>query len=439
MPTLRFTRLLAGGLLLLTLCCARLAAQDTYVTYMVTGRVVDEKGKPVAGALVGLRVPDPQSPDAYYSSISGKDGRFASSETAAHPVDKATFYVSAPPSDSFVPVDLMFGRLSYLDSSFGGRTVNFNGKERVDLGDVRVQAHYHKVRIRLLDANGSPLASDASFWRHVLLRVRDARGDVVLEGGVIEPAMRKDESAIVIALPAGTWELAVTAFGDSYSWSPLDAPVTLAEGAKEPVSASVRLADTDCKTNDAAQGARLTPEEARRELEKRNISYTEEEFIERARRGNASAVRLFLAAGMNVDARDREGRTALMVSSGPGAGHADIICTLLGAGAAVNARDFGGKTALVTASGIVNAHVMKMLLDGGADVNVQTDDGFTPLMLAAQAGQANTVRVLLDAGANPLFKNGEGKTALVVAFREEGNQVVSILEKAAAEKSRAKQ
>jgi len=437
--TLRFRRLLAGGLLLLTLCCARLAAQDTPVSYQITGRVVDEKGRPVAGALVGLRVPDPQSPDAYRSTITGKDGRFMSFDSARRPVDEATFYVSAPPADALVPVDFMFGRLSHLGSSFAGQKVRFDGKERVDLGDVRVQAHYGKVSIRLLDAKGEPFAPDAGVRRHMLIRVRDARGDVVQEGGVIEPAMRKAESAIVVALPAGTWELAVAVFGDSFSWSPLDAPVAVAEGAKEPLTASVRLTDADCKTNDAARGAGLTPEEARRELEKRNIPYTEEEFIERARRGNAAAVRLFLAAGMNVDARDGNGRTALMAATGPWPSGADVICVLLGAGAAVNARDFEGKTALVNASSFVNAHPMKMLLDAGADPNVQTDNGWTPLMLAAQSGQANTVRVLLDAGANVLFRNGEGKTALSVAFRKEGNEVVSILEKAAAEKSPAKQ
>lgn len=435
---LRFPRLFIGGILLLTLC-AQLAAQDNPLTYRITGRVVDENGRPVAGALVGLRVPEPQSADVYGNTITEKDGRFTSAESASRPTDKATYYVSAPPRDAYVPVNFMFGRFSYLDSSFAGQTVNFDGKEEVDLGDVRVQAHYTKVLIRVLDAKGAPLAPDASAWQHIMIRVRDSRGDVVEEGGgIIEAAKRKDESAIVVALPEGTWELAATVFGDSYSWSPLDAPVVVTKGAKEPMQASVKLAGSDCKTNDAGRGTGMTPEEARRELEKQKIPYTEEEFIERARRGNARAVKLFLAAGMNVDARDRSGQTALMASSGPWPGHADIICTLLGAGAAVNARDFDGKTALINASSIVNAHIMQMLIDGGADVNVQTNNGWTPLMLAAQSGQANTVRVLLDAGANVFVKNGQGKTALGLAFRGTGNEVVSLLEKAAG-KNRAKQ
>lgn len=425
-------RLLTSAALLLALC-AQAAAQDAPVDYRITGRVVDEKGRPVAGALVGLRVPDPQSPDLFTTNITGKDGRFMAADSARRPVEEATFYVSAPPADAHVPVDFMFGRIKHLGARFAGQNVRFDGKRQVNLGDVRVQAEYHKVSIRLLDSKGEPLAPDADAWNHILLRVRDARGDIMDEGGGTEAARRKDESSIVVALPQGTWELAATVFGDSYSWSPLDAPITLPGATGELVRASVKLADHDCKSYAANAGAAPAQGEARRELEKRNVPYTEEEFVERARHGNAAVVRLFLAAGMNVDARNRGGETALIASSGRG--QTDVICTLLAAGAAVNTRDFAGKTALVNASGIVNAHVMRMLLDAGANPNVETANGWTPLMLAAQAGQANTVRVLLDAGADVNFKNAEGKTALAVAFRAEGNQVVSLLEKA----SRAKQ
>lgn len=433
--TSSLARLSTCAALLLSLC-ALSAAQDTTVTYKIKGRVVDEKGRPVSGALVGLRVPAPQSPDLFIINTTGPDGRFTASESASRAVDKATFYVSAPPADAYVPVNFMFGRLKHLDASFAGQAVNFGNKREVDVGDVRVQARHQKILIQLLDSKGEPFAPDADVWQHLMVRVRDARGDVLEEGGVSEAARRRNESSIVVALPPGTWELAATVFGESFSWSPLDAPVTLPGASSEPVRLSVRLSEQDCKTYAASPGeTATTQEEARRELENRGVPYIEEEFIERARRGNLNVVRLFLAAGMNVDARNRNGQTALIASSGPWPGHADVICTLLGAGAAVNARDFEGMTALVNTSSMVNAHIMRLLLDAGADVNAQTDNGWTPLMLAAQSGQANTVRLLLDAGADVNFKNAEGKTALAVAFRGEGNQVVPLLLQA----NRAKQ
>ncbi len=428
--TYRLARLLTCAALLLLALCAQSAAQDTSVTYKIMGRVVDEKGRPVKGALVGLRVPDPQSPDAFYNALTDKTGRFAALDSARRPTDKATFWVSAPPAEAHVPIDFMYGNLSYLGASFAGQTVSFDGKQEVDVGDVRVQAQYHPVVIELLDSKGERFAPDADAWRNIMLRVRDARGDVIREGSVVEAAKRKDKSSVVVALPEGTWELAATVFGDSYSWSPLDSPLVISPESPKILLAQVKLSGSDCKTSAEARPEAAAQQETLRELEKRGVAFTAEEFIERARRGNAHVVRLFLAAGMNVDARDGSGQTALMAASGPWPGHADVICMLLAAGAAVNARDFEGKTALVNASSMVNAHIMRMLLDGGADVNVQTDNGWTPLMLAAQSGQANTVRVLLEAGADVNFKNAEGKTALAVAFRGEGNQVVPLLLKA---------
>ncbi|HKQ52419.1 MAG TPA: ankyrin repeat domain-containing protein [Pyrinomonadaceae bacterium] len=433
--TSSLARLLTCAALLLALC-AQAAAQDEPTLCKVTGRVVDEKGRPVKGALVGLRVADPWSLDVFHNVLTDEAGRFVALDSAHGPADRGAFWVSAPPADAHLPVDFMFGRFAYLDVSFAGQSVNFGGKQEIDLGDVRVQAQYHKLSIRLLDSQGGPFGPDADVWRNLRLRVRDAYGDVVGESGVAESAMRKAESSIVVALPKGTWELAVTVFGDSFSWSPLDAPVSLPRGAsEEPVPLSVKLSDHDCKTYAASPGETATREEARRELKKRGVRFSKEEFVERARRGNARAVRLFLAAGIYVDTRDRHGQTPLIASSGPWSGQTDVICALLAAGANVNARDFEGRTALFNAAGIVNAHVMQMLLDAGADVNAQTNNGWTPLMLAAQSGQANTVRLLLDAGADVNLRNAEGKTALAVAFRGEGNQVVTLLEKA----NRAKQ
>jgi ankyrin repeat protein len=135
---------------------------------------------------------------------------------------------------------------------------------------------------------------------------------------------------------------------------------------------------------------------------------------------------------MNADAGNKRGQTALMAAAGPWQGYVDLLCILRDAGADVNARDVEGQTALINSAGIANSRVMELLLSNGADVNAQNNRGWTALMVAAQAGQANTVKVLLGAGANVNLKNNEGKTALQVAFKHEGNEVASLLEKAAA-------
>ncbi|HUQ33232.1 MAG TPA: ankyrin repeat domain-containing protein [Pyrinomonadaceae bacterium] len=435
----RFARILLNLFLLTLLSAAAATAQDRPLYYSISGRVVDEEGKGVAGALVGMRVPEPQSPDAFHTTIADKDGRFRAGDSARTRVDYATFWVSAPLTDAHAPVDFMFGSLSYLDSSFEGQKVTFGDDQlQVDLGDVRVQARYSKVEIRILDRTGSPLSRDSKDFDKLRLLIRDARGEVINEGGVAEAAKRKDKSSIILALPQGTWEIAVSIFNDSFNWTPLAGPIVIARGGSVEIQqVTVKLSDFDCATlptaSDAA-GRTITQEEARLELAKRKLKLTEDEFVERARMGNREVVKLFLAAGMNVNAGNKRGQTALIAAAGPWSGHLDVLCALISAGADVNARDMEGQTALLNSASMVNSRVMETLLNNGADVNVQNNRGWTALMFASQSGQANTVKVLLGAGANVSLKNNEGKTALQVAFRHEGNEVASLLEKAAARK-----
>jgi hypothetical protein len=50
-------------------------------------------------------------------------------------------------------------------------------------------------------------------------------------------------------------------------------------------------------------------QEARRELQRRNIAFDNNTFVEYAARGNRAVVELFLAAGLNVNARNKDGRS----------------------------------------------------------------------------------------------------------------------------------
>jgi ankyrin repeat protein len=51
---------------------------------------------------------------------------------------------------------------------------------------------------------------------------------------------------------------------------------------------------------------------ARRELEKRSMPFTEREFANHIRHRDLEVIKLYLAAGINPDARDEEGATVLM-------------------------------------------------------------------------------------------------------------------------------
>ena len=76
-----------------------------------------------------------------------------------------------------------------------------------------------------------------------------------------------------------------------------------------------------------------------------------------------AAVRAFLAAGADVNAKDKDDRTALARAARNR--DATVVQELLAAGADANVRDKNGVTALKEATGI-NFAVIQALLDAGA-------------------------------------------------------------------------
>jgi ankyrin repeat protein len=96
---------------------------------------------------------------------------------------------------------------------------------------------------------------------------------------------------------------------------------------------------------------------------------------------------------------------------------------LLEWGADVNARDGDGNTALMVAAEYASAGQAKLLLKWDADVHIRNADGNTALMIAAYYGHSEMVSLLLGAGADVNAVNHAGKTALqwVRDIQEEGS------------------
>ena len=109
-------------------------------------------------------------------------------------------------------------------------------------------------------------------------------------------------------------------------------------------------------------------------------------------------------------------------------GQSETVKALLLSGADVNARNHEGRTALMFA--IVNLHTstVQTLLDFGADVNVQAAScGCTSLLLAAGSGDIGITRALLQSGADPRTVCRPGITALVVARERGYSAIVELL------------
>ncbi|WP_161493781.1 ankyrin repeat domain-containing protein [Nitrosospira lacus] len=165
---------------------------------------------------------------------------------------------------------------------------------------------------------------------------------------------------------------------------------------------------------------------ARAALARIPLPYTPDAFIKSAGDGNLSAVRLFLAAGMNPNAKDEDYDTALMYASG--GGHIEIVKALLKAKANVNERNYqpDGSTALSWAASAGRKDILSILLDHGSD-NAAINDAF---LSAAESGQAAVLRMLLKQGADKgLFNKALIRTAesQIVVSEADLNDVVQFL------------
>ncbi len=148
---------------------------------------------------------------------------------------------------------------------------------------------------------------------------------------------------------------------------------------------------------------------------------------EAARNGDAAAVKALLKSGVDVNAAQGDGMTALHWAATNG----DVAMAqmLLSAGANVRATTrLGGLTPLHMATQSGQAQVAAALLAAGAEPNLATATGATPLMLAARSGNAETVTRLVEVGAGINAKEKTyGQTALMVAAGLDRADVVRLL------------
>ena len=158
---------------------------------------------------------------------------------------------------------------------------------------------------------------------------------------------------------------------------------------------------------------------ARDELVKNGIEYSENSFLKCAGDGDLENVKLFLAEGMEINAKNEYGETALM--AGAVSGNTNIVKVLLEKGADPNLKDNDGSTALIASAMWENTEIVKLLVDNGTDVNVSNKYGKTALMLAAEYGQVENVKLLMKGGAKVNVKDNHGNTSLWFALGKKGN------------------
>lgn len=132
-----------------------------------------------------------------------------------------------------------------------------------------------------------------------------------------------------------------------------------------------------------------------------------------AGRDDVAGIRELLARGAAVDARDAQGRTALLVATH--ANHVAAARALVDAGADVNAKDSIEDSPYLYAGARGHLEILRMTLAHGADLRSINRFGGTALIPAAERGHVDTVRTLIGAGVAVDHVNKLGWTALLEA------------------------
>ena len=140
-------------------------------------------------------------------------------------------------------------------------------------------------------------------------------------------------------------------------------------------------------------------------------------------------VELLLAAGVDVNAVDVYGTSALMNAAANG--YKECMLRLLQAGADVNGADTTGRTPLHFAAQSLEIDCAESLLQSGANVNSTCHSGFTALHYFGTSDTTRGVKILLLAGAHVNKINTSGHNALEHAISycdpEEDKHVLKLL------------
>ena len=145
-----------------------------------------------------------------------------------------------------------------------------------------------------------------------------------------------------------------------------------------------------------------------------DISEDVRKLFSHASQGNREMIHNLIRNGIDVNVKNENGMTPLMVAAQNG--HLELCEMLIGSGADVNiSNSVTGDTSLIYSSETGHTTCVNKLSEFHANLNNQGKNGDTALINAARNGNEDCLTVLIDKGANLNIQNNNGNTALIAA------------------------
>jgi ankyrin repeat protein len=154
--------------------------------------------------------------------------------------------------------------------------------------------------------------------------------------------------------------------------------------------------------------------------------------------GNTEAVKQAVANGVDVNAKNNDGCTALFIAANRR--NKEVVELLISEGADVSVKTTVGR--FTPLHEVRSKEIAELLINNGADVNAKNGNGWTPLHSAALDSYRNIIELLIEHGADVNAKNSNGGTPLDAAiqrkmnwtridaaFEEKMNEVADLLRK----------
>jgi ankyrin repeat protein len=145
----------------------------------------------------------------------------------------------------------------------------------------------------------------------------------------------------------------------------------------------IGLSISGCKGREGTSG---------QETDGKRVIYSDKAFFDAVKSGDRETVAMSIKEGFNVNAKDKDGYTALLIAAEKG--DLEMAHLLVEKGADVNAKDKDGYTALMYVAYAGNLEIAKILIKNGADVHVRDKDGWTALMFARVGKKADITELL---------------------------------------------